>query len=124
MALCNAGHSPVVYWPGPAGRPGSIGPSAPPLGVVVPRPPRTVTCPSPPGARLVIGTDGLVEQPDPDGEMLGYDAFLESCATEAGSAAELGERLMAQVETHAAGTPAADDRTLVVLRGRSGPADD
>lgn len=116
VALTNAGHSPVVHVAGADQPPRSIGPSSPPLGVVVPRPPRTVTLPLPPDASLIIGTDGLVEQPNPAGDMLGYDAFVESCALDAGSAGELGERLMAQVESHAAGTAAADDRTLVVLR--------
>lgn len=117
VTLSNAGHSPVVYCPGPDEPPRSIGPSAPPVGVDVGRPPRTETLALRPGSRLVIGTDGLVEQPDPAGDLLGYDAFVDACRADASSAAELGERLMAQVERHANGTPAADDRTLVVLQG-------
>ncbi len=116
VALSNAGHSPVVYVPGAGEAPRSIGPSSPPLGVIVPRPPRTVVLPLPPGAALVIGTDGLVEQPDPAGDMLGYDVFLETCATPIDHAGELGEQLFRLVDEHADGTPAADDRTLVVLR--------
>ena len=116
VAVSNAGHSPVVHWPGHGEPPCSIGPSSPPLGVDGGRRARTVRVALRPGARLVIGTDGLVEQPDPTGEMLGYDAFVEVCATEAASATEFGEQLMRDVEIHAAGMPAADDRTLVVLQ--------
>ncbi len=116
VTLSNAGHSPVVYVPGSGEPPRSIGPSSPPIGVVVPRRPQTVTLPLPPGAALIIGTDGLVEQPDPGGEMLGYDTFLRTCNTTVDQASVLGEMLFALVDEHGAGTPAADDRTLVVLR--------
>lgn len=121
VALSNAGHSPVVHWPG-AGRPAvGVRPGSPPLGVDGGRPPLTVTLGLPPGARLVIGTDGLVEQPDPEGRMLGYDAFTSACASPAATAAELGERLMVQVDEHACGTAPADDRTLLVLQRLGGP---
>ncbi len=121
ITLANAGHSPVVHQAGPGEAPRSVGPTVPPIGVAVPWAPQSVSLPFDPGARLVIGTDGLVEQPDPRGEMLGYDVFVAACGSDTGSAAELGEQLVAQVERHGAGTPAADDRTLVVLRALGGP---
>ncbi len=71
------------------------------------------------GDCVIIGSDGLVEQEDPDGMALGYEAFRTSAVEHAHlPAAELGDFLMRQVVDHAAGAASSDDRTLLILRSR------
>ncbi len=117
--LCNAGQSPVAYrgpgGGGPGGELTAIGPSCAPLGVDFGLP-VTRTLPFGPGALLVLGTDGLAEQSRPDGELLGYDRLLASFAGHGRSAAGIGDAVFDTITRFAAGTPASDDRTLVVLR--------
>ena len=119
IQLCNAGHSPVLTVVG--GRALPVAPSVPPLGVIKALRPRTCHLPVPPGATVVIGSDGLVEQPDAAGRLFGYDRFVRACVQGRSDPVDrLGERLFARVRLHACGTPAADDRTLVLLRTTTG----
>ena len=62
-------------------------------------------------------SDGLIEATNAAGEPFGYDATAAALAGKAGqSAADVRNRLLAAVERHAAGQPAEDDRTLMVMR--------
>lgn len=118
VQLCNAGHSPVLAVAGDQAV--AVAPTAPPLGVVKALQPRTCRVPMPPGTTLVIGSDGLVEQPDADGRLFGYERFVQACVQGgADSVDRLGEQLFNQVRAHAHGTVAADDRTLVLVRARA-----
>ncbi len=113
VALCNAGHSPVLVCE--AGRARAVRPSRPPIGIEVGCG-RVDWVPLTAGSLLLVGTDGLAEQPDPAGRQLGYPAFEAICAELAGSAAaDAAITLLAEVQAHAAGQPAGDDQTLLVL---------
>ena len=68
------------------------------------------------GDVVVWLSDGLIEVADPSGEALGYDGVVAALAGPTRTAVEVRDRLLAAVERHAAGTPSADDRTLVVMR--------
>jgi serine phosphatase RsbU (regulator of sigma subunit) len=115
VSIANAGHSPVMIVHDADAE--CIGASVPPLGVVRHRIPKVATFTLGPDDCLVIGSDGLAEQSDPDGELFGYDRFRELCITEhATSSAILGDRVFAAVNEFAAGTTVSDDSTLVVLK--------
>ncbi len=67
-------------------------------------------------------SDGLIEATNGAGEPFGYDAAAAALAGEPGqSAADVRNRLLAAVERHAAGEPASDDRTLMVMRYGGAP---
>ena len=70
-----------------------------------------------PGDVVVWLSDGLIEATDRAGEPFGYDSVAASLAGAAGeSAVDVRNRLLTAVERHAAGQPAGDDRTLMVMR--------
>ncbi|HYH45399.1 MAG TPA: SpoIIE family protein phosphatase, partial [Thermoanaerobaculia bacterium] len=74
------------------------------------------------GDVVVWLSDGLIEATDPAGEPFGYDKIAATLAGPQTTAAEVRDRLVKEVDRHAAGEPPADDRTVVVLRwaGRAG----
>lgn len=77
-----------------------------------------------PGDVVVWLSDGLIEAVNGAGEPFGYDSIAKALAGKVGeSAAEVRNRLLAAVERHAAGQPANDDSTLMVMRwvGPKGP---
>lgn len=70
-----------------------------------------------PGDVVVWLSDGLIEATNAAGEPFGYDSVMQALAGIAGeSAADVRNRLLAAVERYAAGQPASDDRTLMVMR--------
>lgn len=70
----------------------------------------------PPGATLLLYTDGLTEASSPDEEEYGAARFTALASTLAGRpAAEVVEGLLDGVSAFEAGSPPADDKTLVVL---------
>ena len=69
-----------------------------------------------PGDHLLLYTDGITEATDPDGRMYGterLDATLAHCS---GDAAGIVARLLDDLDGFVAGTPAADDQTLLAAR--------
>jgi len=69
-----------------------------------------------PGDQIVFYTDGITEAANPDGELFGTDRLDRALAACGAEPAEIVDRILKQVETHTGGTPARDDRTLVVAR--------
>lgn len=115
VSLVNAGHSPVVLVRD--GRIEMIRASMPPMGILRDRLPVPSTFTLQDDDCLVVGTDGLVEQEDPDEAMFGYDRFGELCRqSHALPAGQIGERIFATVAGFAAGRAPSDDSTLVVLK--------
>ncbi|WP_420123609.1 PP2C family protein-serine/threonine phosphatase [Nakamurella sp.] len=115
VCLVNAGHSPVVLVQD--GRPRLVRASTPPMGILRDRLPVPATFSLRGDDCLVVGTDGLVEQEDPDEAMFGYDRFGELChRSHTLPAAQIGEAIFATVAGFAAGRAASDDSTLVVLK--------
>lgn len=70
-----------------------------------------------PGQVILVGTDGLWEAANPQGEMLGkqsiYDTIRENCCL---SANEILEAILASLEKFQAGAKQEDDVTLVVIK--------
>ncbi|MEO8189533.1 MAG: SpoIIE family protein phosphatase [Acidobacteriota bacterium] len=69
------------------------------------------------GDRVVFLTDGIVEASNPSGEPFGFERLEALLRTEADSdPARLHEAILSAVDGHAAGHPAEDDRTLLVVK--------
>lgn len=71
------------------------------------------------GDIVVWLSDGLIEATNSLGDPFGYDRIREALAGRSTNPTEVRNRLLAAVETHTAGHPAEDDRTLVAMRYRS-----
>lgn len=121
LSIANAGHTPVLLAQRDGARP--VPASCPPLGVLPSISPKVLTSSFDEGDVLLLGSDGLVEQEDGRGRMLGQDLLAELLATLRGRDAETARRLVeAQVDTWRAGREQGDDTTLMVLvRGDSAP---
>lgn len=69
------------------------------------------------GQFLIMGTDGLWEARNPDGEMFGKSRVVEAVRNAAGRTAEgIADAVFETLETFLAGEPPEDDMTLVVVR--------
>ncbi|WP_111765422.1 PP2C family protein-serine/threonine phosphatase [Nakamurella deserti] len=127
LHLCNAGHSPVLTVSGAGVM--AVPASVPPLGIMADPPARGTVITLAPGDALLLGSDGLAEQENGDGDLFGYERFQNLCVAAAGidsgagttSADDLGRMLIAAVSAFADGTPPSDDCTLAVIR-REGQA--
>lgn len=71
----------------------------------------TESQPFPPGSRLITFSDGLVEQPNPDGEQFGFDRVI-AALTESRSPADDVSSLVAALHKHAQADRYADDLTV------------
>ncbi len=70
-----------------------------------------------PGDRLVFLTDGIIEAANSSGDPFGFERLEALLRVEAGSDPErLHEAILSAVAMHAAGHPAEDDRTLLVVK--------
>jgi serine phosphatase RsbU (regulator of sigma subunit) len=118
LHLCNAGHSPIISMADR--RTTAVPPSTPPIGVILGAKGRTQAIDFEFGSVLVLGSDGLTEQENPDGRLYGYERFEQQVVELSHLPLRtMGAQLMRDISRHAAGTPASDDCTLVLLRGIS-----
>lgn len=123
--ICNAGHSPLAL--ADATGVTMIKADSLPIGSMRQVDPVSARIPFTTGDLLVIGSDGLAEQQNQDGQLFGYDQFLAAVgrAREALSFGrraddapqQVAQRLFAEVALHAQGTQPDDDRTVMVLYG-------
>lgn len=74
------------------------------------------TIPLSAGDRVVLFTDGVVEAVNPAGEVFGSDHIDEALSACPGSADALLASVLGALSAFSAGVPAADDRTIVVVR--------
>ncbi len=128
VAVCSAGHLPVIVLP-PGGPPGRLGtPVGVPLGVNDPGggglPFEETTLPLPPGSVLVLYTDGLVEQPGADIEAR-IDVLARTAAVVLGGTRadpEILDRAADRLITTLITAPADhDDDVTLLLLGVPGP---
>lgn len=124
LTYVNAAHSPVIYYP-KGGRARFLAADMIPLGVV-----STTTCPShtipfQPGDLLIVGSDGLNECLNVDGERFGDERLLLAVRAVAHlPAGQIGKELFSTIGLFAEGASQSDDQTLVVVKGRIGGEDD
>ena len=114
--ICNAGHLPVFV----RGADGGVRTVAAdlgglPLGMAGPDDFRTCTLTLELGDTLVACTDGISEALDGDGHCYGFDRLAAVLGQPAAGAADVGRRLLADVERHAAGQARSDDMCLVCV---------
>jgi len=69
-----------------------------------------------PGDVLVFCTDGITEALDHELGCYGLERLAKVLEKPAGGADEVGRRILADVEKHAAGQPRSDDVCLVCVR--------
>ena len=112
---CNAGHNPPLLWQSEVKS--EFGNGGPILGPLPGAHYEEGTGLLAPGAALVLFTDGIVERESPEGEPFGVDRLRAAVlAGDNDRASELGDRIFAAVDRHAAGEAQRDDMTLVVVR--------
>jgi hypothetical protein len=116
VLFANAGHPfPILAEPGQRAR--EIEHPGLPLGQGPPRKYRDLEFHLPRGAVLLLYSDGLYEATSPDGEPYGFERPRQVLGEAAmWNAAEVLERLIWDWRRHLAGSPSADDTTLVVLK--------
>jgi serine phosphatase RsbU (regulator of sigma subunit) len=114
LVLANAGHCPALLLH-PDGSLEELLAGSPPMGSRLCSP-ASLNRPFPVDSHLVLYSDGLVEAVSPDGEPFGYDRLEEVV----GSATDLSgpgltKSILDALAEHAAGVPAADDLTVLVV---------
>ncbi len=116
LSLVNAGHSPVLIVQGGKAKP--VLADIAPVGVMpVAEGPDLIAqdFTLSDGDRFIICSDGLTEQENPAGEMIGEEHLNEAVIDCTVNAHQIGPRVLDHVEAFAEGHPQADDRTLVIF---------
>jgi serine phosphatase RsbU (regulator of sigma subunit)/anti-sigma regulatory factor (Ser/Thr protein kinase) len=115
LRVCNAGHSPTIVVHGE--QVDEIDASAPPVGVLPGIRCTVEELPVAAGDVLVVGSDGLVEQVNAAGELMGYDDFRETIVRDRTEpAAVIAQHLFDHVAAHAGDEQPSDDRTILVMK--------
>ncbi len=114
--LVNAGHLPVYVRDAQGGVQG-VGPEQGglPLGMDPGGSFRSSQIDIAPGTTLVLFTDGISEAMDIEDHIYGLDRLEALVAQPAGSAEEIGRRILTDVERHAAGQARSDDMCLLCV---------
>jgi sigma-B regulation protein RsbU (phosphoserine phosphatase) len=115
LRVASAGHPPLLLWDGRELK--EVGSPSNPLGVQLASEVREDCVPCHQGAVLVAYTDGVPEALSPRGEPFTFERWptsLPGMVEE--SAEEILRRLLAEVDQHRQGHPAADDVTALVLK--------
>ena len=118
LRFLSGGQGPILHLRATDGRCTRHRATSFPLGAMpLPRRPLPVQLTLAPGDTLVLATDGLYEQPDPEDRPFGVARVEELLAAiRDAPAAALAEALVHALEQHARGQPLADDLTLVLLK--------
>lgn len=115
----NAGHNPALHVRA-SGEVDALGPTGVPVGLLAQADYRAAEIVLEPGDSLLLYTDGITESEDPDGEEYGLELLMDFCRENREKApAAFTESLEGHLEGFTRGAPAADDRTVVVVRRRS-----
>lgn len=124
VTLVNAGHLPA-YVRDAAGGVTAVGPEQGglPLGMAAEWEYRASEIAIEPGTTLVFFTDGISEAMDVEDRLYGLERIEAQVGKPGGSPAEVGRRILADVERHTAGQVRSDDMCLVCV-GRGSGADD
>jgi serine phosphatase RsbU (regulator of sigma subunit) len=121
VRLASAGQTPPIYWPA-GGAPGYVRLIGLPLGALPRASYEEMTLSLNPRDRLLLCSDGFIEQRGEGGEHVGYDGFLRRLEALAGcDGPALIESLFRRDEetaTTAQEAGIADDRTLVLIEAR------
>jgi phosphoserine phosphatase RsbU/P len=120
VTVCNAGHLPVfLREPDGSVRQAAADLGGLPLGMATGHEFRSCTIELSPGAAFVLCTDGVTEAMDHEGRCYGLERVEAMLAGTAAAAADVGQRILADIDRHTAGAPAGDDICLVCVRRRA-----
>jgi serine phosphatase RsbU (regulator of sigma subunit) len=113
----SAGHGPIFVRRGADQKVEEVMPTEPPLGIVETWG-QCTTCSTElaPGATLVVVSDGIIEARNPAGEQFGVErtiAAIDAAGAAAPSSA-IGDTIRSDLDSWMAGSPAADDQTLLI----------
>lgn len=112
----NAGHNPALHVRA-TGEVDPLGPTGVPVGLVNGSSYEEGELALAPGDSLLLYTDGITESEDPDEEEFGLDRLIDFCREHrAEDCATFSKKLETALETFTRGQPAADDRTVVILK--------
>lgn len=115
IEFVNAGHGPVMV--GRSDSIAQIDACAPPVGVLPLGDLEATSCLLEPSDLVVIGSDGLTEQENPQGEMYGEDQLGDLIGTCIGmDSTSVSDRVLEAVGAFAAAAPQSDDRTIMVMQ--------
>jgi phosphoserine phosphatase RsbU/P len=118
LLWANAGHDPALLVRYDGGREW-LEPTGLPLGLIEGAAYTTRETALGPGDLLVLYTDGYTEALNPQSEEFGSDRLAESCSVRRSDAlAAIARALELELDSFCAGSPASDDRTLVMVRRR------
>jgi serine phosphatase RsbU (regulator of sigma subunit)/CHASE2 domain-containing sensor protein len=124
LAHCNAGHEPA-WLVGPGVGPARVltAEGGPPLCVVDGFRYEAASYRMRPGETICLVTDGVTEAPDPSRGLYGRQRLSQmlSRVVADGDVEKLGEAIRSDVASFMAGTPPADDLTILILRWRGDP---
>jgi serine phosphatase RsbU (regulator of sigma subunit) len=117
VTVCNAGHLPVfLREPDGSVRQAASDLGGLPLGMATGHEFLSCTIELAPGAAFVLCTDGVTEAMDHEGRCYGLERVEATLAGPDAAAADLGQRILADIDRHTAGAPAGDDICLVCVR--------
>ncbi len=117
VTVCNAGHLPVfLREPDGSVRQAATDLGGLPLGMATGHEFHSCTIELAPGAAFVLCTDGVTEAMDHEGRCYGLERVEATMSGPADAAADLGQRILADIDRHTAGAPAGDDICLVCVR--------
>ncbi|MEW6744890.1 MAG: GAF domain-containing SpoIIE family protein phosphatase [Planctomycetota bacterium] len=117
LSYCSAGHNPAVLLRAGSGRLETLKAAGVPAGILPSFEFEERSTRLHPEDVLVITTDGVTEARSPAGEMLGEEGLVRALRGRMdGTAAQILEGVLADIERFTAGQGPEDDRTLVVLK--------
>ncbi|MFQ5525686.1 MAG: SpoIIE family protein phosphatase [Thermoanaerobaculia bacterium] len=112
----NAGHNPALHVRA-SGDVEQLGPTGVPVGLMEGSAYEAQEITLEPDDFLLVYTDGITESEDPDGEEFGMERLMEFCRGQREvTPDDLAAALEADLDKFTHGQPAADDRTVVVVR--------
>lgn len=115
--IVTAGHPPVLRYDPVTGRTEMYRDQNLALGIMASTRFRATTVPFRTGDLFCLLTDGMTETADASGQQFGMERVGAELRTQPGrSAAEVTNRLVTAVTSHAAGTPLQDDITALIVR--------
>jgi serine phosphatase RsbU (regulator of sigma subunit) len=116
LLWANAGHDPALLVRHDGGRQW-LEPTGLPLGLIEGAAYTTRETALGPGDLLVLYTDGYTEALSPESEEFGSNRLAELCSVRRGDAlSAIARALELELDSFCAGSPASDDRTLVMVR--------
>jgi sigma-B regulation protein RsbU (phosphoserine phosphatase) len=117
LKFANAGHSPVIFRP-QDGSAGLLEANNVPVGIFAELKAEEEELVLNPGDFIVVGSDGLNEARNADGDLFSIERLLGLIDDTANqSASDIGRALISAVSKFSTGQPQSDDQTCIIVKG-------